>query len=281
MLFADAACGGVTMANSSFLSNSAGTGAVSFLDGWRKRSSRRTSPAPACTGNCTLANNTAAFWGASVAAATNIAAVELVLSRRTVSSGSTFSASVALRDGFGELVGSPLPGVSFLVSCENCSSGADDAALVGAAAENYDGLSHLDGLSILGAPRDYALQVSVNADDRFVASPLNATLVMTVVGCSLTEEFDEAAGSCICVANSARNRDGDCQCSAGTHALFTSPKKGATLLAGPLIFPRKSSSLAAWTQSSPSSRSRLQGLQTGGRACVRHGAACSRGGLLE
>lgn len=199
VLFADVQCANVSFTNSTFVSNSAGAGPVSFLEGWKKF--KNVSTAPTCSGNCSFVNNSATFWGASEVAATDIDAAEISFSRRTVSSGGTFAAIVTLRDGFGTTVENTLPGVTFQVTCANCSHVAG-AALNGAATGKYGGVSRIGELSIVGPQRPYALAVTVDQNDQFINTTLTASAVMTVVACSLTENFDEGSGMCICIRES-------------------------------------------------------------------------------
>lgn len=243
VLFADEACASVSIADSDFTANVAGAGPVAFLDGWGR--ARGAAAAPVCTGRCSVANNTAAFWGgattdASVPAAvvaTDIETVRMVLSRPTVSSGAAFNATVTLYDGFGTPVESTLPGVTFTVECFSCDelAAGDPAAALRAALRGAPTASkyvpgagrEVRGLSLLGPQGRYNLSVTVDQNDQFVNRTLTATAAIDVVPCSATEEFKEASGTCECTANAARNADGDCQCNTGTHVVFKSPTKGA------------------------------------------------------
>lgn len=197
VLFADTLCTNVTISNSTFVGNSAGAGAVAFLEGWSPEAAA--ARPPLCPGtSCQILNNTALFWGASTVAASPIATSVATLSRRTVSSGGVFSASVALFDGFGTPVTDSLPGVTFEISCANCSRVAN-SALNGAATAKYEGITRVGELSIVGPQRAYALAVTVGQNDQFINTTLETTAVMTVVACSATEVFDSASGVCICI----------------------------------------------------------------------------------
>lgn len=196
VLSADINCTSVTFANSNFSSNSAPAGAVAFFSGWLAAKGAA-AQAPACTGTCSLRSNTADLWGGSAFAATDIAAASVALSRSRLSSGSAFSATFNLVDGFGVPVLGRLVGATITASC-NVSS-----ALTGTLVSSYNSNNtRFEDLKIIGAKGFYSLQFSVAATaSQLLPAPIVGRIVVQVVDCSSTEYFDPQSETCLCVPN--------------------------------------------------------------------------------
>lgn len=76
--------------------------------------------------------------------------------------------------------------------------------------------AQFDNLQLTGVAGSYTLTFTAEAAAPYVRAPIVAEAVVQVTNCSLTEFYDQASGSCLCIPNSMRDAlSGECICTEG------------------------------------------------------------------
>lgn len=207
-------------------------------------SGARAFPLPACDG-CAVSGNAAASYGREAATAPSAFSVSVLSA--DIHPGDPIHLTVALTDGFGQLVVS-YPGVIVSVECRTQqallpppplpasplaastavapssppppASGCDAGSLAGTVDVVYRNGSAVLAPLLLGQPGTaYSLSVSVRGVQGLPALGLADTLVfVTTAQCGDLEVFDPATRLCECGPFAGRSSLGKCECREGWYA---------------------------------------------------------------
>lgn len=128
--------------------------------------------------------------------------------------------SVVSLAGFGVPVIGRIVGATITASCNVTG------ALVGTVASTHRGnVTRFDDLKVVGPTGAYELSFAVSVPPAaqqqqqiLPAAGVSGNVTVQLGDCSSTEVFDDASGTCICIPNSLRNDDGDCECT-GAHRI--------------------------------------------------------------